>query len=155
MSALRILVMHGPNLNLLGQREPEYYGQQTLTAINNELIELGNQLDCEISTFQSNHEGELVERIHQAANHADGIIINPAAYTHTSVALRDALAGCRIPFVELHLSNIHSREEFRHRSMLADIAVGVIAGFGAASYGLALRGMNEYLRHQQTEQTSR
>jgi 3-dehydroquinate dehydratase-2 len=151
MKPLRILVMHGPNLNLLGQREPEHYGLQNLAAINEELISLGDKLGCEITTFQSNHEGELVERIHQAAGEKiDGILINPAAYTHTSVALRDALLGCHIPFVELHLSNIHRREEFRHRSLLADIAVGNVSGFGPASYALALRGLNEHLRHHKT-----
>lgn len=148
MKPLHILAMHGPNLNLLGQREPEHYGLQNLATINEELVELGNQLGCKITSFQSNHEGELVDRIHQAASeHVDGIIINPAAYTHTSVALRDAMASCRIPFVELHLSNIHRREEFRHRSLLADLAVGVVAGFGPTSYTLALRGLHEHLRH--------
>ncbi len=147
MNPLRVLVMHGPNLNLLGTREPEHYGLRNLAAINEEIVVLGDELGCEIVTFQSNHEGELVERIHQAAaEHVDGIVINPAAYTHTSVALRDALLGCRIPFVELHLSNIQRREEFRHHSMLADIATGVVAGFGPASYNLALRGLAEYLR---------
>ncbi|MDQ6959574.1 MAG: type II 3-dehydroquinate dehydratase [Mariprofundaceae bacterium] len=147
MKPLRILVMHGPNLNLLGTREPDYYGLQNLAAINENLITSGDKLGCEIVTFQSNHEGELVERIHQAAaEHTDGIAINPAAYTHTSVALRDALLGCHIPFVELHLSNIHRREEFRRHSMLADIAIGIVAGFGPASYQLALQGLVEHLR---------
>jgi len=147
MKPLRILVMHGPNLNLLGTREPDHYGLQNLATINEDIITAGDKLGCEIITFQSNHEGELVERIHQAASeHADGIVINPAAYTHTSVALRDALLGCHIPFVELHLSNIYRREEFRHRSMLADIATGIVAGFGPASYQLALQGLVEYLR---------
>jgi len=147
MKPLRILVIHGPNLNLLGTREPEHYGLQNLATINEDLIATGDKIGCEITTFQSNHEGELVERIHQAAaEHVDGIVINPAAYTHTSVALRDALLGCHIPFVELHLSNIHQREEFRHRSMLADIATGIVAGFGPASYHLALQGLAEHLR---------
>jgi 3-dehydroquinate dehydratase-2 len=110
-------------------------------------------MGLEVLTFQSNHEGELVERIHQAANeHVDGIIINPAAYTHTSVALRDALLGCRIPFVELHLSNIHRREEFRQHSMMADIATGIVAGFGPASYKLALQGLAEHLRQKKPVQ---
>jgi len=147
MKPLRILIIHGPNLNLLGTREPEHYGLQNLASINEELITAGDKLGCEIATFQSNHEGELVERIHQAAaEHMDGIVINPAAYTHTSVALRDALLGCHIPFVELHLSNIYRREEFRHHSMLADIATGIVAGFGPASYQLALTGLAEHLR---------
>jgi len=148
MNTLRILVIHGPNLNLLGTREPGHYGTQTLADINQQLIELGDNLGLEISSFQSNHEGELVDQIQSAAaNHIDGIIINPAAYTHTSIALRDAMLASQIPFVEVHLSNIHSREEFRHRSMLADAASGIVAGFGAASYTLALRGLNEHLRH--------
>ncbi len=151
MKPLHILVMHGPNLNLLGTREPDHYGLQSLATINEDLMTAGDKLGCEIVTFQSNHEGELVERIHQAAaEHMDGIVINPAAYTHTSVALRDALLGCHIPFVELHLSNIHRREEFRHRSMLADIAAGIVAGFGPVSYQLALQGLVEHLRTAST-----
>ena len=147
MKTLRILVIHGPNLNLLGTREPGHYGIQTLADINQQLIELGDVLGLEISSFQSNHEGELVDRIQSAASETmDGIIINPAAYTHTSIALRDAMLATGIPFVEVHLSNIHSREEFRHHSMLADAATGVVAGFGGTSYALALRGLNEHLR---------
>ncbi len=148
MKPLRILVMHGPNLNLLGTREPEHYGLQNLAAINEGLIKLGDSLGAEVVSYQSNHEGELVDRIHQAASEGvQGIIINPAAYTHTSVALRDALLGCRIPFIEVHLSNTQRREEFRRKSLLADIAAGVIYGFGAASYQLALRGLAGQLRH--------
>lgn len=153
MNPLRILVMHGPNLNLLGSREPEHYGLQSLATINEELIELGDQLGVEVVTFQSNHEGELVDRIHQAAvEHIDGIIINPAAYTHTSVALRDAMLGCRIPFIEVHLSNTQRREEFRHKSLLADVAKGLVCGFGPASYMLALRGLAELLRHKKSSE---
>jgi len=149
MNPLRILVMHGPNLNLLGKREPEHYGQTGLNRINEELVQLGDQLGLEILTFQSNHEGELVERVHLAcADNLDGIIINPAAFTHTSIALRDAFLACQIPFVELHLSNIYRREDFRHRSLLADCAVGIVAGFGAKSYLLALRGLADHLRRQ-------
>jgi len=148
MTPLNILVMHGPNLNLLGTREPEHYGSQNLAGINQALVSLGDELGCSVSTFQSNHEGELVDRIHQAAGQVDGIVINPAAYTHTSVALRDALLGCHIPFIEVHLSNVHRREEFRHRSLLVDIATGVIAGFGPDSYSLALRGLCGQLRSQ-------
>ncbi len=153
MKKLRILIMHGPNLNLLGTREPGHYGTATLADINQQLIELGDQLGVEIIPFQSNHEGELVDRIQQATGSSsdsgqiDGIVINPAAYTHTSIAIRDALLASHIPFVEVHLSNIHRREEFRHRSMLVDAASGVIAGFGASSYMLALRGLNELLRN--------
>jgi 3-dehydroquinate dehydratase-2 len=147
MKTLRIIVLHGPNLNLLGTREPGHYGTQTLADINQQLIELGDVLGLEISSFQSNHEGELVDQVQSAASDCiDGIIINPAAYTHTSIALRDAMLASGIPFVEVHLSNIHSREKFRHHSMLADAATGIIAGFGGASYTLALRGLNEHLR---------
>lgn len=149
MTPLNILVMHGPNLNLLGSREPEHYGHQNLAGINQSLITLGDSLACCVTTFQSNHEGELVDRVHQAAGAVDGIVINPAAFTHTSVALRDALLGCHIPFIEVHLSNVHRREEFRHRSLLVDVAVGVIAGFGPDSYTLALRGLCDYLRSRQ------
>jgi len=148
MKTLNILVLHGPNLNLLGTREPGHYGAATLADINQQLIELGNDLSIEINTYQSNHEGGLVDRIQQAASDpVDGIVINPAAYTHTSIALRDALLASVIPFVEVHLSNIHKREAFRHKSLLADAAIGVVAGFGATSYLLALRGINEHLRH--------
>jgi len=150
MSTLRILVLHGPNLNLLGSREPGHYGIKTLGEINESLIAQADQLGVELATFQSNHEGELVDRIHQAGRDGiDGIVINPAAYTHTSVALRDALLGTAIPFVELHLSNIHKREAFRHRSLLVDAAIGTIAGFGPASYSMALSGIVEYLRNTQ------
>jgi len=150
MSTLRILVLHGPNLNLLGSREPGHYGVKTLGDINESLIAQADQLGVELTPFQSNHEGELVDRIQQAGRDGiDGIVINPAAYTHTSVALRDALLGTAIPFVELHLSNIHKREAFRHRSLLVDAAIGTVAGFGPASYSMALSGMVEYLRNNQ------
>lgn len=154
MKTRRILVLHGPNLNMLGQREPGHYGHRTLAEIDQSLIALGDQLGAEVVSFQSNHEGELVEHIQQAAmaseaEHVDGILINPAAYTHTSIALRDALLAAKIPFVEVHLSNVHRREDFRHRSMLADVAQAVIAGFGPASYTLALRGLIELLSSQQ------
>jgi len=135
----KILVLNGPNLNLLGSREPEHYGRKSLAGINGRLAEMIEATNHTLETFQSNAEHELVERIH-AAQH-DGvafIIINPAALTHTSVALRDALAAVQIPFIEVHLSNIHAREEFRHRSYLSDIALGVISGLGAQGYELAL-----------------
>ncbi len=135
----KILVVNGPNLNLLGTREPDHYGQTTLADINKELTSLAEKAGYELSSFQSNAEHELVDRIHQAA--ADGvafIIINPAAFTHTSVALRDALAGVAIPFIEIHLSNIFAREDFRQQSYFSDIAVGVISGLGAQGYELAL-----------------
>ena len=135
----RILVIHGPNLNLLGLREPEIYGAQTLTNINNHLQQLAQQNDLMLNCYQSNHEGEIVDAIHQARGQYDAIIINPAAFTHTSVAIRDALAGVAIPFVEVHLSNVHQREAFRHHSYFSDLAVGVICGLGAYGYEAALR----------------
>lgn len=138
----RILVMHGPNLNLLGTREPEHYGRMTLSDINLSLVRLAESAGVELETFQSNHEGALIERIHAARDQGvRAIIINPAAYTHTSVALRDALSGVDIPFVEVHLSNVHAREPFRHHSYFSDIAIGVICGLGHDGYRLAL----EYL----------
>ena len=152
MNNLRILVLHGPNLNMLGSREPGHYGQQSLSDISAQLDQLAASLHIELSSFQSNHEGALVDRIQQAASEGvDGIVINPAAYTHSSIAIRDALLATAIPFIEVHLSNVHSREAFRHHSMLADAACGVIAGFGGTSYLLALRGLNDVLRHNKTD----
>jgi 3-dehydroquinate dehydratase-2 len=152
MKQLHILVLNGPNLNLLGTREPGHYGAETLADINQKLISLADNLGVELTTLQSNHEGELVEHIQKAGQDGtDAIVINPAAYTHTSVALRDALLATRIPFVEVHLSNIHKREEFRHRSLLVDAAIGTVAGFGPSSYTMALRGIVEYLQHKQGE----
>ncbi len=145
---MRVLLLNGPNLNLLGLREPGLYGADTLESIEAELarqaIGLGVELDC----FQSNHEGALVERIHAARGNVDGILINAGAFTHTSIALRDALLGVALPYVELHLSNVHARESFRHHSYLADKALGVICGFGPASYGLALQGLVMRLRQE-------
>ncbi|MFZ9229142.1 MAG: type II 3-dehydroquinate dehydratase [Prochlorococcaceae cyanobacterium] len=143
---MRILLLNGPNLNLLGSREPGLYGAQTLAAIEESLQQQAAGLGVALETFQSNHEGALVERIHQAAGQIDGILINAGALTHTSIALRDALLGVAIPFVELHLSNVHAREPFRAHSYLADKAVGVISGFGPSSYRLALEGLVERLR---------
>ena len=152
MKQLHILVLNGPNLNLLGTREPGHYGAETLADINQKLISLADNLGVELTTLQSNHEGELVEHIQKAGQDGtDAIVINPAAYTHTSVAIRDALLATRIPFVEVHLSNIHKREEFRHRSLLVDAAVGTVAGFGPSSYTMALRGIVEHLQHKQGE----
>jgi 3-dehydroquinate dehydratase-2 len=136
---MQILVLHGPNLNLLGTREPGVYGSVTLDQINAELSQIAAKAGARLDSFQSNHEGALIDRV-QAAQ-SDGtqyIIINPAAYTHTSVGLRDALAGVAIPFIEVHLSNVHKRESFRHHSYFSDLAVGVICGLGAAGYRLAL-----------------
>lgn len=138
--ANRVLVINGPNLNLLGSREPEIYGSATLADIEHELAAIGSQRQATVSFFQSNHEGALVDRIHAARNEGiDFIIINAGALTHTSVALRDALAGVAIPFIEVHLSNVHRREAFRHDSRLADLAVGLVIGLGAAGYRFALQ----------------
>jgi 3-dehydroquinate dehydratase-2 len=143
---MRVLLLNGPNLNLLGLREPGLYGVDTLEAIEAELSRQAAGLGVALECFQSNHEGALVDRIHAARGHADGILINAGAFTHTSIALRDALLGVAIPYVELHLSNVHARESFRHHSYLADKALGVICGFGPASYGLALQGLVQRLR---------
>ncbi len=140
MSAKQVLVLHGPNLNLLGQREPQIYGTTTLADIDAALARLGDELGLRVSSFQSNHEGDLIERLH--ACRSDGtryIIINPAAFTHTSVALRDAIAATDLPFIEVHLSNVHRREAFRHHSFFSDLADAVISGCGAQGYELALR----------------
>jgi 3-dehydroquinate dehydratase-2 len=138
-SKKRILVLHGPNLNLLGTREPEVYGRETLAAIDRRLAAAGQNASASVTTFQSNLEGELINRVHKAKGEGvDFIIINPAGYTHSSVALRDALAGVGIPFLEVHLSNVHSREAFRHRSYFSDLAVGVICGLGSRGYDFAL-----------------
>lgn len=143
---MRLLLLNGPNLNLLGQREPGVYGAQTLAQIEADLARQAGELGVELECFQSNHEGALVDRIHAARGQADGLLINAGAFTHSSIALRDALLGVAIPFVELHLSNVHAREPFRHHSYLADKALGVICGFGPASYGLALQGLVSHLR---------
>ena len=137
--------MHGPNLNLLGSREPEHYGSVSLEDINRSLERLADSAGHKVVCVQSNAEHELVDRIQAAAGREDFIIINPAAYTHTSVALRDALAAVRIPFIEVHLSNVHSREPFRRHSYLSDLAVGVVTGLGAKGYGLALQAAFELL----------
>ncbi|NCV93213.1 MAG: type II 3-dehydroquinate dehydratase [Synechococcaceae bacterium WB7_3xG_012] len=146
---MHLLLLNGPNLNLLGQREPGLYGADTLDAIEQRLGAEAESLGVQLSCFQSNHEGALVDRIHQARGQVDGILINAGALTHTSIALRDALLGVAIPYVELHLSNVHAREAFRHQSYLADKALGVISGFGPASYSLALQGLVAKLRAQQ------
>ena len=144
---MRILVLHGPNLNLLGVREPDVYGHVTLDTINSNLAELAATLDIQLDCFQSNVEGVLVDRIQQAAREGwDGLVFNPAAYTHTSVALRDVLLATKLPFVEVHLSHPASREDFRAHSLIADLSIGVIAGFGQDSYELGLGALVATLR---------
>jgi 3-dehydroquinate dehydratase-2 len=136
---MHVLVLHGPNLNLLGTREPDVYGRVTLKEIDAELAQMATEVGATLASFQSNHEGALIDRVHATRDDGtDFIIINPAALTHTSVALRDALAGVALPFVEVHLSNVHKREAFRHHSHFSDLAEGVICGLGATGYRLAL-----------------
>lgn len=133
-----VLVLHGPNLNLLGQREPEIYGGLTLDEINQRLVASGNEMELDVRTYQSNREGDLIDALHQARQWAHGIVFNPGGYTHTSVALRDAIAAIGLPVIEVHLTNVHAREEFRRHSMIAPVCLGSIAGFGWRSYWLAL-----------------
>lgn len=142
---MKIAVIHGPNLNMLGRREPELYGDFSLETIDDRLESLARSLGVETSTFQSNGEGALVDYIQREGEGVDGFLINAGAYTHTSVALRDALLSVNRPFVEVHLSNVYAREEFRHRSFLADKAVGSVVGFGMDSYLLGLRGLVDFL----------
>lgn len=144
---MNILVIHGPNLGLLGKREPDIYGSETLDDINAKLSALARQSDPggSLEFFQSNSEGEIVDAIQKVPGKFDGIVINPAAYTHTSVAVRDAILSVGVPAVEVHISNIHKREEFRHKSFVSPAALGVVSGFGSASYTLGLRGLLEHL----------
>jgi len=141
-----VLVLNGPNLNMLGKREPTIYGKQSLAEVMDDLSQLANASDIELTHFQSNAEFQLIDAIHQAYQKVDFIIINPAALTHTSVALRDALLSVAIPFIEVHISNVHAREAFRHHSYLSDIAVGVICGLGVQGYGYALDAAQEHLK---------
>lgn len=141
-----VLVLHGPNLNLLGVREPEVYGATTLAEIDAGLAAQATDAGCELSSFQSNHEGELIDRIHAARDDADGLLINPGGLTHTSVSLRDALAGVGLPVVEVHLSNVFARESFRHHSHVSGVAVGVISGFGVWSYRLGLQALLQHIQ---------
>jgi 3-dehydroquinate dehydratase II len=141
-----ILVLHGPNLNLLGEREPDVYGSMTLEEINRRLGETGKELGLEVHSYQSNSEGDLIDALHGAREWAKGIVFNPGGYTHTSVALRDAVAAIGIPVIEVHLSNIQRREEFRQSSLIAPVCAGTIAGFGWRSYYLALHALDVILR---------
>jgi 3-dehydroquinate dehydratase-2 len=143
---MKVLVINGPNLNLLGDREPEVYGKITLEKINSEMTALAKELKIELDFFQSNHEGEMVDKIGQARKTYKAIIMNPAAYTHTSVAIRDAVSSCALPVVEVHISNIYAREEFRHKSLIAPVCKGQISGFGLNSYLLALRAIIDLIK---------
>lgn len=141
-----VLVLHGPNLNLLGLREPGVYGTLTMDDINGKMIELAKELGLEVRCLQSNHEGALIDALHDARTWAAGVVFNPGGYTHTSVALRDAVAAIVIPVIEVHISNVHAREEFRHKSMLSPVCAGTISGLGVQSYLLGLRGLSEIIR---------
>lgn len=147
---MKIRVIHGPNLNLLGLREPELYGRMSLAEINHRLKDVADELQCELSIHQSNHEGEIVDLIQSAYPDYDGILINPAAYTHTSIAIRDALLAVGLPTVEVHLSNIHKREAFRSVSYVSSVAVGVLAGFGPYGYELGLRALVHFLKQKKS-----
>jgi 3-dehydroquinate dehydratase-2 len=142
----RVLVVHGANLNLLGEREPEIYGRMTLRDVDQRLAELGAKLGIEVETFQSNSEGAIVDKIHQARGDIDALLINPGSYTHTSIAIRDAILAIRVPAIELHLSNVYKREPIRHHSTISDIVAGRIMGFGVESYELALRAAKGVVR---------
>ena len=144
--SLSILVIHGPNLNMLGTREPEIYGRATLAEIDAGLASQAKELGCELESFQSNHEGELIDRIQQGIGSMDGVLINPGGLTHTSVSLRDALASTGLPVLEVHLSNVFARESFRHQSFISGIALGVIAGLGARGYGVGLEALVVHIR---------
>ena len=148
---MKILIIHGPNLNMLGKREPSIYGAGTLQEINRLLKEEAKRLDVKTEVFQSNSEGEIVSRIQDAMKKSDGILINPGAYTHTSIAIRDAILSAGLPVVEVHISNIYKREDFRQKSFISGVSVGVISGFGSDSYILGLNGLVNYLRGRDSE----
>ena len=143
---MKILLLHGPNLNLLGTREPEVYGSMTLNDINENIISLGKELGAEVTCLQSNHEGALIDALHDARTWAAGVVFNPGGYTHTSVALRDAISAIVIPVIEVHLSNVYAREEFRHTSFVSAVCKGKVSGFGWRSYELGLRGLIDIIK---------
>ena len=148
---MKILVLHGPNLNLLGTREPDIYGSMMLGDINTKLIELGKEFDADLKCLQSNHEGALIDALQDARTWADGVVFNPGGYTHSSIALRDAVIASGIPVVEVHLSNVYAREEFRKSSMISAVCVGKIVGFGWRSYELGLRALIDAIRDKSVE----
>ena len=148
---MKILVLHGPNLNLLGTREPEIYGSMTLGDINMKLIELGKEFSADLKCSQSNHEGALIDMLQDARTWADGVVFNPGGYTHTSVALRDAITAIGIPVIEVHLSNVYAREEFRHKSLISGVCKGKITGFGWRSYTLGLRALVDVLHAERAD----
>jgi 3-dehydroquinate dehydratase II len=143
---MKILLLHGPNLNLLGTREPEVYGSMTLDDINGKMIALGKELGAEVTCLQSNHEGVLIDALHDARTWAAGVVFNPGGFTHTSVALRDAISAIQIPVIEVHLSNVYAREEFRHVSLVSAVCKGKVTGFGWRSYELGLRGLVDIIK---------